>query len=129
ASERGGGAGAHGVRDGSEIRAVFCARGGSGSQRLVPALDLASLRRRPKPLVGYSDATALLIAVLRAGVVGFHGPMVAVDLARGLSARSLSHLERLLSDPAYLWEAEVPAAIRPGHARGRLIGGAALRVA
>src|SRR5262245_28797553 len=88
------------------IRAVFCARGGSGSQRLVPTLDLGSLRRQPKPLIGYSDATALLIALVRAGVVGVHGPMVAVDLARGLAPRSLAHLERTLGDPGYLWEAE-----------------------
>jgi muramoyltetrapeptide carboxypeptidase len=49
--------------------------------------------------------------------------MVAVDLARGLSARSLAHLNSVLSDPGYLWEAEVPVAIRPGRATGRLLGG------
>jgi muramoyltetrapeptide carboxypeptidase len=109
--------------DDPDIRGVFCARGGFGSQRLVPSLDLASMRRQPKPVVGYSDATALLVALGRAGVVGVHGPMVAVDLARGLSSRSLAHLERVLSDPAYLWEAEVPVGIRPGRATGRLLGG------
>jgi muramoyltetrapeptide carboxypeptidase len=105
------------------IRAIFCARGGFGSQRLVPALDLTTLRRQPKPVVGYSDATALLIALARADLVGVHGPMVAVDLARGLTARSLAHLDRVLSDPGYLWDAEVPVAIRPGRATGRLLGG------
>jgi muramoyltetrapeptide carboxypeptidase len=105
------------------IRAIFCARGGFGSQRLVPTLDLTSMRRQPKPVVGYSDTTALLLALERAGVVGVHGPMVAVDLARGLSARSLAHLNSVLSDPGYLWEAEVPVAIRPGRATGRLLGG------
>jgi muramoyltetrapeptide carboxypeptidase len=109
--------------DDPDIRAIFCARGGFGSQRLVPTLDLTSMRRQPKPVVGYSDTTALLIALERAGVVGVHGPMVAVDLARGLSARSLAHLHSVLSDPGYLWEAEVPVAIRPGRATGRLLGG------
>jgi muramoyltetrapeptide carboxypeptidase len=109
--------------DDPDIRAIFCARGGFGSQRLVPTLDLTTLRRQPKPVVGYSDTTALLIALARADVVGVHGPMVAVDLARGLTARSLAHLDRVLSDPGYLWEAEVPVAIRPGRATGRLIGG------
>ena len=109
--------------DDPDIRAIFCARGGFGSQRLVPRLDLTALRQRPKPVVGYSDATALLIALARADVVGVHGPMVAVDLARGLTARSLAHLDRLLSDPGYLWEAEVPVAVRPGRATGRLLGG------
>jgi muramoyltetrapeptide carboxypeptidase len=109
--------------DDPDIRAIFCARGGFGSQRIVPTLDLTRLRRRPKPVVGYSDATALLIALARANVVGVHGPMVAVDLARGLTARSLAHLERVLGDPGYLWDAEVPVAIRPGRATGRLLGG------
>jgi muramoyltetrapeptide carboxypeptidase len=110
--------------DDPTIRAVFCARGGYGAQRILPALDLAAVRRQPKPVVGYSDATVLIAALVRAGVVGIHGPMVAVDLARGLSPRSLAHLERVLSDPSYLWEVEVPLAIRPGRATGRLLGGA-----
>lgn len=105
------------------IHAVFCARGGFGSQRLVPSLDLSGVRRAPKPLIGYSDATALLAALAGAGVVGIHGPMVAADMARGLTARSLGHLERLLCDPGYRWEAEAPVVVRPGRARGRLAGG------
>lgn len=109
--------------DTPEVRAVFCARGGYGSQRLVPDLDLTALVRGPKPIVGYSDATALLGAALRAGVLAIHGPMVAADLARGLARRSLEHLHALLFDPAYRWEAEVPLAIRPGRATGRLVGG------
>ncbi|HZP40075.1 MAG TPA: LD-carboxypeptidase [Candidatus Binatia bacterium] len=105
------------------VRAVFCARGGYGSQRLVPSLDLGPLARAPKPIVGYSDVTALLAAVVSAGVVGFHGPMVADDLARGLSLRAETHLRALLTDPAYRWEAEVPVTVRPGRATGRLLGG------
>lgn len=106
-----------------EVRAVFCARGGYGSQRLVPSLDLGVLLRDPKPIVGYSDATALLNAVVSAGVVAVHGPMVAVDMARGLAPRAEAHLRALLSDPGYLWEVEVPESIRPGRATGRLVGG------
>ena len=109
--------------DDPTIRAVFCARGGYGAQRIIPTLDLAAVRRQPKPVVGYSDATVIIAALIRAGVVGIHGPMVAVDLARGLSPRSLGHLERVLSDPSYLWEVEVPLSIRPGRATGRLLGG------
>ncbi len=109
--------------DDPAISGVFCARGGFGAQRLVPGLDLSALSRSPKALVGYSDATALLAAVGRAGVVGIHGPMVASDMARGLSARSLDHLWRLLTDPTYRWQLEAPVCIRPGRVRGRLVGG------
>src|SRR5262249_36266859 len=109
--------------DDPAIRGVFCARGGFGSQRLVPSLDLSAMRRAPKPVIGYSDATALLVALAGAGLVGFHGPMVAADMARGLTASSLAPLERLRGAPEYRWEAPAPTAIRPGRARGRLAGG------
>jgi muramoyltetrapeptide carboxypeptidase len=109
--------------DAPEVRAIFCARGGYGSQRLVPLLDLEPLVRCPKSIVGYSDATALLTAALGAGVGAMHGPMVADDIARGLSPRSQAHLWNLLTDAAYLWAAEVPEAVRPGVASGPLLGG------
>jgi muramoyltetrapeptide carboxypeptidase len=105
------------------MRAVFAARGGYGSQRLVPGIDLAGFRRAPKPVVGFSDLTALLSAMVEAGTIGFHGPMVASDLAAGLTPRSLEHLRRLLTDPDYRFELEVPVGVRPGRARGRLVGG------
>jgi len=105
------------------VRALIAARGGFGCQRLVPHLDLSVLRDRPKPLVGFSDVTALLMAWVEAGTLAIHGPMVAADLAAGLSATSLEHLWRLLSDPTYCWEVAVPVTVRPGRATGRLLGG------
>jgi muramoyltetrapeptide carboxypeptidase len=105
------------------VRAIFCARGGYGSQRLLPVLDFAPLVRAPKPIIGYSDATALLNAVVSAGIGAVHGPMVATDMARGLTPRSVEHLWKLLTDPSWRWEAEVPAVVRSGRARGRLVGG------
>ena len=109
--------------DAPDVRAVFVARGGYGSQRLVPALDLGRIAARRKLLVGFSDATALLGAAVEAGVIAVHGPMVAADLARGLTPRSLAHLQALLFDPDYRWRAEAPTTIRPGRATGRLVGG------
>jgi muramoyltetrapeptide carboxypeptidase len=109
--------------DDREVRAVFCARGGYGSQRIVPALDLDRLHGDPKPIVGYSDVTALLGGVVGCGVAAFHGPMVATDLARGLTPRSRSWLWSALSDPDARLDAPVPTPVRPGRARGRLVGG------
>ncbi len=109
--------------DDPRVRAIFCARGGYGSQRLLPRIDFGSLVRQPKPIIGYSDATALLGAAVTAGVVGVHGPMVADDVARGLSSRSTEHLRTLLGDPGWRWEAEAPITVRPGRVRGRLLGG------
>jgi muramoyltetrapeptide carboxypeptidase len=109
--------------DDRRIRAVFCARGGYGSQRLLPDVDLGRLADDPKPVVGYSDATALLGAIVGAGVVAIHGPMVADDVARGLTARSVEQLRAVLADPAWRWEVEAPDTVRPGRATGRLVGG------
>jgi muramoyltetrapeptide carboxypeptidase len=109
--------------DDPDVRAIFCARGGYGSQRLLPGLDLTALVEHPKPIVGYSDVTALLTAAVGAGAVAVHGPMVAADIARGLSRRSADQLRSVLTDASHLWEAEVPLTVRPGAATGRLMGG------
>ena len=109
--------------DDATVRAVIAARGGYGCQRLLPTLDVISLVRRHKPVVGYSDITTVLNAIVRAGGVAVHGPMVAIDMARGLSAASWTHFTRLLGDPAYLWTTRLPTTIRPGRAEGPLLGG------
>jgi muramoyltetrapeptide carboxypeptidase len=109
--------------DDVRIRAVFCARGGYGSQRILPRIGAGRFGNGPKPLIGYSDATALLNAAVAAGVLAVHGPMVADDIARGLTARSIEHLRSLISDPDWRWQAEAPETVRPGRARGRLLGG------
>jgi muramoyltetrapeptide carboxypeptidase len=66
-----------------DVDAIVCARGGYGSNYLVPLLDFDALKVKPKPFVGYSDNTSLLLALERAGIVSFHGPMVASDFAAG----------------------------------------------
>ena len=105
------------------VRAVFCARGGYGSQRIVPHIDWKGFARAPKLVVGYSDATALLAAVVRVTGTAIHGPMVADDLARGLAPPALERLRRLLGDPDYRWHEELPVCVRPGCGEGRLVGG------
>lgn len=60
-----------------EVRAVVLARGGYGIMRILPLLDPAVLRADPKPIVGFSDATALLSWAYHAGVRGIHGPVIA----------------------------------------------------
>jgi muramoyltetrapeptide carboxypeptidase len=59
------------------VDAIVCARGGYGSARILDRLDPQAFRAARKPLVGYSDVTALLLwQRRRAGLVGFHGPML-----------------------------------------------------
>ncbi|MGE0407397.1 MAG: LD-carboxypeptidase [Candidatus Korobacteraceae bacterium] len=63
-----------------EVRAIVCARGGYGSNYLLPLLDLDLIRSNPKIFAGYSDLTCLL-TYLRdaAGLVTFHAPMAIKD--------------------------------------------------
>jgi len=107
-----------------EIRAIFAARGGYGAGRLLPLLDFDTLRSTPKIFVGFSDQTFLLNAMVTlSGMVCFHGPMVAKDLAGGITPRSMSHLRRLLAGEMETFELHGTEVIHPGTAQGELIGG------
>ncbi len=58
----------------SGIDAIWALRGGYGTMRLLRGLDVSPLRRRPKAFIGFSDNTAIHLALSRAGLVSFHGP-------------------------------------------------------
>lgn len=63
-----------------DVRAIAMARGGHGVTRILPRLEAAALRADPKPIIGFSDGTALLAWALHAGVQPLHGPVI-VQLA------------------------------------------------
>lgn len=67
-----------------EIDLILCARGGYGAMRILDRIDYDTARRDPKPLVGYSDVTALSLALLaRAGVVSYSGIMATAGSGFG----------------------------------------------
>jgi muramoyltetrapeptide carboxypeptidase len=109
-----------------DLRAIVFARGGHGLLRVLPGIDWDLLRRHPRAYVGYSDLTPFLLEVVRRlGLVAFHGPMVAADLARGLSREEE---ESLLGALAGRYPAAAPFArwLREpadGEVRGTLLGG------
>ena len=107
-----------------DTRAVWCIRGGYGTARALPLLDLPRLRRHPKLLVGFSDVTSLLVQLARpGGGVAVHGPVVT-QLSK-LPPTDLRWLETLLFDPAA--PRRVPLGrtrtLVPGEAEGRLMAG------
>lgn len=112
-----------------ELRGVFCVRGGYGVTRLLERLDFAPLAKDPKPILGYSDVTALLAAAWReVGLVGCHGPMVATSesMASGKELDAQQHAlltEVKRATPLPLQDGERPHALRTGRAEGRLVGG------
>lgn len=105
-----------------DVAAIFFARGGHGLLRLLPRLDWDLLASRPRAYVGYSDLTPLLLELTRRlGLVTFHGPMVAADLARGLEPDERSSF---LDALAGRLPREVPlAGAAAGAAEGPLLGG------
>jgi muramoyltetrapeptide carboxypeptidase len=123
----------------SDVRALWSVRGGAGSAALLPLLDYARMRRDPKAVVGFSDVTALLLALQQhAGLVGFHGPAAtsgftaytaealrAVLMPPGAQPEagtvlrlSADHARRAATDPAYR-----ARTLRGGVADGPLLGG------
>jgi len=58
-----------------EVRAIFCARGGYGSIRIVGDLDFSQFIQSPKWIVGFSDITALHARVYNAGFMSIHAAM------------------------------------------------------
>jgi len=107
----------------SDIEAIFCARGGFGSVQLLPFLD-SNLINHPKIFVGYSDVTTLLNWLCQScHMVAFHAPMVAMDMARGLSNQSKAHLWPLLDGTLTTWKRTLGESIRPGRAEAAMMGG------
>jgi muramoyltetrapeptide carboxypeptidase len=115
-----------------EVRAVFAIRGGYGSEQLLDRIDYPLIRSNPKIFLGYSDITALHLAIQRqTGLVTFHGPVV---LSRFSEYTQRSFRKALFSaepmgavtnppDTDPLRPAHTLRTIRPGKARGPLTGG------
>ena len=105
----------------SEIKAVFCARGGYGAMRLLSRLAPIPPDTPIKPLIGFSDITALHAWLQAQGIVSFHGPN-ATQLAR-VPETSRERLFRLLEVPANPAPLSGTATYVGGTAEGPLVGG------
>lgn len=110
-----------------EVKAIICARGGYGSNYLLPHLNLELIAQNPKIVCGYSDLTTLLTHLHdELGLVGFHGPMLAKDFARpdGVNLKSFSFASSGQPDWT-ITSADSPSmeAICKGEAEGKLYGG------
>ncbi|HEX8361738.1 MAG TPA: LD-carboxypeptidase [Longimicrobium sp.] len=107
--------------------AIWCLRGGYGTMRILDALDWDALASRPRPVIGYSDNTAIHLAIQRLGAVSFHGPHPATV---EFNAFSRDTLLRVLSEDGPAGILPFPAgsagraeALTPGTAEGPLLGG------
>ena len=108
------------------VAALIAVRGGYGSVQLLPLLDPAELRHRPKAFIGYSDNTSLLAWLTgTCGIVGFHGPMLEGRLARGESGYDRDSFTRVLTQPVAAGAITHPQleVVRHGESAGPLFGG------
>ncbi|MBR9989026.1 MAG: LD-carboxypeptidase [Gemmatimonadetes bacterium] len=107
-----------------DIDAVWALRGGYGTMRLLERLDLAPLAERPRVYIGFSDNTAIHLALLARRLVSFHAPHAGAD-ATPLAEQCL---RTVLFEPRAagllpLPDSPSPVTLREGAADGPLIGG------
>ncbi|MBM7631468.1 S66 peptidase family protein [Geomicrobium sediminis] len=111
-----------------DVDAILSLRGGYGSASLLPYLDFDLIARHHKPFLGYSDVTALHIALWqKAKMVTFHSPMATSDLLKAPQS-SIDHLLASLQAETYPGRIMNPENIplttmMPGIAEGELVGG------
>lgn len=111
------------------IDAIICSRGGYGAPRIIDQLDFAVIQNNPKIFIGYSDITALNLAIWhKTGLVTFSGSMVAVEMGRGIDPFTENYFWKmtttgkpigLLSNPP----GDPITIFNHGKARGKLLGG------
>jgi muramoyltetrapeptide carboxypeptidase len=105
-----------------EVSAIWFARGGYGTARILDRVPWRKLRARKRVLVGYSDLTALFApAIERAGARCLYGPVVT-ELGTPAAYHRPSLRRMLAGDPA-TWRFRKRDVLASGHARGKLVGG------
>ncbi len=116
-----------------EVDAVWCIRGGYGATRLLPNIDFKLIKKNPKIFIGYSDITALHVAIFQqTGLVTFHGPVGTSEY----NDYTKQHVWNILMNPAASYKVELSAenqakdsnlfktdVISAGKCQGQLIGG------
>jgi muramoyltetrapeptide carboxypeptidase len=112
-----------------EVKAIFCIRGGYGTPRILPMIDYAAIRKNPKIIVGYSDITALQMAIFKkTGLVSFSGPMSGVEKWKGMDPNTEEQFWRQITSKTKIGILKNPpeesvVVHKHGKARGLLLGG------
>lgn len=112
-----------------DVKAIVCIRGGYGTPRLLSLLNYRLIARTPKIFVGFSDVTALQLALWKTcRLITFHGPMAGVEMADAMDPFTEEMFWRCVTSDKKLGELSLPE--RPhvlsrlrATASGRLVGG------
>ncbi|MBX9877006.1 MAG: LD-carboxypeptidase [Candidatus Obscuribacterales bacterium] len=117
-----------------EVSAIIPLRGGNGTVRLLPKLDFDLVKKNPKPFVGYSDITGLLIPIhQKTGLITFHGP-TAGNVRHSQytydhfvkAVMENSPVGEVVHPPQSAWDENYPppdVVLAEGKGKGKLIGG------
>jgi len=113
----------------TQIDAIFCSRGGYGTPRIINEIDFEAIKNNPKIFVGYSDITTINLAIWQTtGLINFSGPMVAVEMGKGIDPFTEQMFWKALKSTDPIGTLAHPSdspiqIVKPGKANGRLLGG------
>ena len=108
------------------IKGIFCMKGGWGCARILDKLDYDLIKKNPKVLIGFSDITALLLAITaKTGIITFHGPVGNSgwnDFTKTIFTNVTMDTKPFIF-PVNPAGEDKPVIINPGKASGELVGG------
>lgn len=107
--------------DNPKIKAIWCARGGYGTVRIIDALDFTKFKQHPKWIIGYSDITVLHNHLHNLGIESLHSTM-PLDVAKNTKP-ALDSLKKSLFGASLSYKISSTKENRTGAATGELIGG------
>jgi len=108
------------------IDGIFLVRGGYGSSRLMPKIDWEALKKKPKVVCGFSDATILLNQITsQTEVVTFHGLMPATEAGNSPNEKEIEFFKHCLfsGSPMGFVASSSYFALVEGEAEGAIVGG------
>lgn len=119
----------HAMFSNKNVKVIIAIRGGNGATRLLDKINYGLIKRNPKIFVGYSDITALQLAIFhKTGLVTFSGPMAAVEFANDIDPFTEENFWKMITYPKPFGKLKNPqgeniSCLTKGTANGRLLGG------
>ena len=119
----------HAMFKNKNVKAIFSVRGGYGSGRLLDKIDYNLIKKNPKIFVGYSDITAMQMAILKkTGLVTFAGPMLATDFSDKINEYAEENFWNVLTHSKKIGKLTNPRdekfyILNPGIGEGQILGG------
>jgi muramoyltetrapeptide carboxypeptidase len=107
--------------DNPKVKAIWCARGGYGTVRIIDKLDFSAFKKQPKWIVGYSDITVLHSHIHNFGIETLHATM-PINLENN-SKQALETLKKSLFGKNLSYEIPADEKNKTGNATGEIIGG------